>query len=93
MSYNLIYNGEFTQPIISTDSLLYSTDFTTDQKNNFYWSCGIYAAIQNGNTEFAIPDPILINQGQFSSIQYTSYIQQSFTVTIPRSYTLFFIIV
>ena len=35
MSSNFIYNGKFTQPIISTDLLSYSTDFTTDQKNNF----------------------------------------------------------
>ena len=35
MSYNLVYNGEFTQPIILTDSFMYSTDFTTDQQNNF----------------------------------------------------------
>ena len=45
MSYNLFHNGEFTQPIISTDSFLYSTDFTTDQQNLFYWSCGPYTAI------------------------------------------------
>ena len=56
MSYNLFYIGEFTQPIISTDSFIYSTYFTTDQQNSFYWSCGIYAPIQNGNTAFAFPN-------------------------------------
>ena len=88
MSSNLTYNCEFTQPIISKDSFIYSSDFTTDQQNNFYCSCGIYAAIQNGSTAFGFPDPLLINETQFFSIQYASYIQQSFTVTIPGSYRL-----
>ena len=35
MSYNLIYNCDYTQPIISTDSFIYSTDITTDQQNFF----------------------------------------------------------
>ena len=59
MSYNLIFNDEFTNPIISTDSFLCSKDFTIDQKNNFYWSYGIYACIQNGNTAFNFPDQVL----------------------------------
>ena len=59
MSYNLIYNGEFTQPIISTASFIYSTRFTTVQRNIFYWRCGVYTAIQNGNTAFAFLDSIL----------------------------------
>ena len=50
------------QPIILTDLFLYSTDFTTHQQNNFYWFCGVYACIQNGNTAFTFPDPILINE-------------------------------
>ena len=73
MSYNLIYHGEFTQPILTTDSFLYSSAFSTDQQNNFYWSCGPYTAIQNGNTIFGCPDPIFINETQFCSIQYTIF--------------------
>ena len=61
MSVNLIINGELEQLIISTDLFLYSTDFTIDQQNKFYWSCESFTAIQNGNTVFAFPDPILIN--------------------------------
>ena len=55
MSSNLIYNGKFTQPIISTDLFLYSTDFITNQQNNCYWSCEPYTAIRDGNTAFAFP--------------------------------------
>ena len=83
MSSNITYNGDFTRPIISTDSFLYSADYTLDQQNYFYWSYGLYTAIQNGNTAFAFPGPILINETQFCSIQYANYIQQSFTVFIP----------
>ena len=53
MSFNLIYNGDLTQPIISTDLFPYSTDFTTDQQIFF---------IENENTTFAFPNPILINE-------------------------------
>ena len=90
MSYSLIYNCEFTQPVISTDSYVYSTDFTTDQQNFFYWSFGPYSAIQNGNTAFSFSDPILINKIQFCSIQYTNFIHQSFTVILEGSYRLYF---
>ena len=39
---------------------------------------------------FAFPDPILIKETQFSSIQCTSYIQLSFTVTKTGSYRFSF---
>ena len=65
MSYNLIYNCKFVQPIISTDSFIDSTDFTTDQQKCFYWSFGIYACFKNGNTTIAFPNPILINTLNF----------------------------
>ena len=35
-SSNLISNEEFTEPITTTDSFTYITDFTIDQENNFY---------------------------------------------------------
>ena len=65
MSYNLIFNGEFTQPIISTDSFIYSTDFTTDQQNKFI---GVVVYMLVYKMAFAFPDPILINKTQFCSI-------------------------
>ena len=90
MSYNLYYNGKVTQPIISTDSFLYSKDFTINQQNDFYRSCGPYTAIQNWNTGFAFPETILINKNSFFSIHYTNYRQQLFTVILPGSYRLSF---
>ena len=89
MSLNLIFNGDFSLPIITTDTFLYSSNFATDEQNNLYWFYGPYTAIQNGNTVFSFPDPILIND-QFWSIQYTNYIQQSFSMIIPGSYRLSF---
>ena len=90
MSTSLIYNGNFSQPSITTNSYIYTTAFTQAQTNQLYWNSSANVALQNGITIFNFSDPSLINQTQFISIQNTGTISQSFTVTQLGTYTLYF---
>jgi len=90
MSTNLIYNGNFLQPSITTNTYIYTTAFTQAQTNQLYWNSSANVALQNGITIFNFSDPSLINQTQFLSIQNTGSISQSFTITQLGTYTLYF---
>ena len=91
---NLIYNGNFSAPIIAANNTVYSYSLTAQQLIDFYWvpntTGQLYVSLQNGNSVFTYPDPALISQSQFCSIQYTSNISQSFTVTQTGQYKLSF---
>ena len=46
---NLITNGNFPSPIITTDSFNYYKNFTSDQSNALVWQCiNLYVTLQNG---------------------------------------------
>ena len=85
---NILYNGNFDSFDINTDDYIYYGAFTTDQSNNFCWTCsGDYVSLQNGNTVFGYSDPSGVTPYtyQFASFQYTASISQ--VVTIPSSGT------
>ena len=67
---SLMSNGNFSSPIITTDSIIYYTDFTSDQSNSLVWECSnLYVALQNG---IGYPEPAksTISTSQFISIKY-----------------------
>ena len=65
MSTNLIYNGDFLLPSITTNSALNSTSFTTQQANAFYWTYGgTYAILDNGSPTSNFLNPALIGYNQ-----------------------------
>ena len=89
----LITNGNFSLPIITTDSFIYVTEFTTGQSIFLVWQCSnSYVALQNGNTAFGFPDPatLTIPTTQFISAQYLSIFQQNVTIPTSEYYTLQF---
>ena len=93
MSTNLIYNGDFSLPLISTNSSLNSLSLTPAQSTDFYWTCtGNQAAIINGvGTTNTLLNPSLIGYTQsFYILNSNSSIQQSFTVPFAGSYILSF---
>ena len=95
---NLIYNGTFDIPTITTNSFKFiNTDLNTQQKTDLFLGAGptdvnLYelTTLQNGVSAYNYPSPSLIGFSQFVSIQYTSSISQSFTVTKTGSYNLKF---
>jgi hypothetical protein len=91
MSTNLIYNGDFSLPSITTNSSLNSTSFTTQQATDFYWTCGgAYAQLLNGVPTSNFLNPSLVGYTQSCYLLYASSIQQSFTVPFAGSYILSF---
>jgi len=97
MSINLIYNGNFGLPVITTNS--YTNNLTAQQKDNLYWSLGsninlsgfiINVSLLNGTNAFNITPPTSVNATQCLVIQSVLKIQQSFTVTQLGFYTLSF---
>ena len=87
---NLIYNGDFSLPSITTNSYIYTNTFTTQQSTAFYWTSPntFYPALLNGTTAFGITPPS--NATQYIVIQYDKSLQQSFTATQLGNYTLSF---
>jgi hypothetical protein len=91
MSTNLIYNGDFSIPVIATNTSLNYTVFTTGQANAFYWTCaGPYVQIFNGTPTSNFLNPSLIGYTQACYLLSNSSIQQSFTVPYAGSYVLSF---
>jgi ACT domain-containing protein len=90
---NLLYNGDFSLPLFSNNTLTNYSAFTTQQTTDFYWTIGISGSVRIIN---GVPNPSFINPS--SLIGYTqscyllnnSSIQQSFTVNFPDSYILSF---
>ena len=89
MSTNLIYNGNFSQPSITTNTYIYTNAFTQAQTNLFYWNSSSNVGLQNG-VALSFSDPSLINQTQFIFIHNSGNFQQSFTITQLGTYTLYF---
>jgi hypothetical protein len=90
---NLIYNGTFTLPLLTSDSYTYVNSLTAQQKTDLGWtSSGVtdYTSLQNGSTAFGYANPSLIGLTQFISLQYASYISQSFIVANAGNYILTF---
>ena len=87
---NLIYNGDFLLPSITTNSYIYTDTFTTQQSTAFYWTSPntFYPALLNGTTAFNITPPS--NTTQYIVIQYDKSLQQSFTATQLGFHTLSF---
>ena len=68
---SLISNGNFSSPIIATDSFIFYIYFSSDKSNALVWQCSnLYVALQNENTAFGYPDPaaLTISTSQFISI-------------------------
>ena len=87
---NLIYNGNFSLPSITTNSYIYTDTFTTQQSTAFYWTSlnTFNPALLNGTNAFNITPPT--NATQYIVIQNDKSLQQSFTVTQLGNYTLSF---
>ena len=89
---NLIYNGDFLLPSITTNSYIYTDTFTTIQKNAFYWTSPntFYPALLNGTTAFGVTPPTSVNATQYLVIQNDKSLQQSFTATQLGFHTISF---
>lgn len=89
---NLLYNGNFSLPLIPTDSYNYTNTLTAQQQTDLGWSFSGdgNTALQNGSTEFGYPTPSVIGLTQFISLQRATYISQSFSVTNVGYYELSF---
>jgi len=87
---NLIYNGDFLLPSITTNSYIYTDTFTTIQKNAFYWTSPntFYPALLNGSNAFNITPPS--NATQYIVIQNDKSLSQSFTATQLGFHTISF---
>ena len=63
---NLIYNGNFSLPLMSQNNWSYISGLTSQEQIDFYWTIGnSYIALHNGVTIFGFSDPALIFQTQF----------------------------
>ena len=87
---NLIRNGDFSLPLVTSGSVTYYTAFTSPQLLFLVWTCsGNNVGLINGiRTSWA--DPSTIGFTQFAIIQGTPNIQQSFNVNSQGSYILTF---
>ena len=93
---NLLTNGNFSQPTLTTNTFkYYSSNMTEEEKTSLYWtvdnsSNNTMIALQNGITAFGYAKPSSISASQFISFQFYSSIQQSVNVTVPGEYRLRF---
>ena len=69
---NLVNNGNFSSPSLSSNNYVYHNTFTTDQSKSFVWTAindGLLCLI-NGTSPFGYPDPatLTISTTQYASI-------------------------
>ena len=89
MSTNLIYNGNFSLPSITTNTAINSTSFTTEQATAFYWTPGgAYVTLLNGAPTTNYLNPSIIGYTQSCYLLLGSFITQSFSVPFVGSYIL-----
>jgi hypothetical protein len=92
---NLLANGNFSQPAITTNTYKYYSSMTEEEKTSLYWTVensanNSFISLQNGVTAFSYANPSSISVSQFISFQFYSSIQQSVNVTVPGDYILKF---
>ena len=82
---NLIINGNFSQPVITTNSFLGIDYFTAQQKTDFFWNDDDHFTLQliNRSTAYGYEYPSIINTSQYLSFQFYAAISQ----TINTEYT------
>ena len=87
---NLISNGDFSLPVVTSGGLTFYTSFNAPQLLSFVWVCsGSYVGIINGHRA-TFTDSSTIGYTQSALIFGLSSIQQSFNVNTQGSYILTF---
>ena len=87
---NLLQNGDFSLPVVTSGGLTFYTSFNAPQLLSFVWVCsGSYVGIINGHRA-TFTDSSTIGYTQSALIQGLSSIQQSFNVNTQGSYILTF---
>jgi hypothetical protein len=81
---NLIMNGNFSQPAITTNSFLGIDYFTAQQKTDFYWNDDDHFTLQliNRSTAYEYEFPSIINTSQYIMIHHIVYIFMQIIVNI-----------
>ena len=87
---NLISNGNFSSPSITTNSFLGIDYFTTQQKNDFIWVDDDHFTLQlcNGVTAYEYEYPGIINTSQYLSFQFYGAISQQINLIYTGDYIL-----
>ena len=75
---NLILNGNFSSPSITTNNFLGIDYFSSQQKADFTWVDDDYYTLQlcNGVTAYEYEYPGIINTSQYLSFQFYGAISQ-----------------
>ena len=93
---NLLQNGNFSTPAITTNSSLQYDSFTTLQKTNFIWLGADYSNSQNitlingSNTQFVYQNPSVIGVNQYLQLRFNASISQTINITEAGRYLLSF---
>ena len=89
---NLIINGNFSQPVITTNTFLGIDYFTTQQKTDFYWTDDDNFTLQllNRSTSYGYEYPSIINTTQYLSFQYNAAISQQINLSYTGEHVLKF---
>ena len=91
MSTNLLLNGDFTSPVVASNTYITFESFTTAQKNSLIWdaSNSLFRMI-NGVSSFEYPTPVgsIQNTTQFANFQLGGLIKQSVNITQKGTYQI-----
>ena len=90
---NLLTNGNFASPALSTNNYTYYPSLTTTQKSNLYWSTtsGTQIALINGSSAFGYPSLSGQSFTQYASFQSGAELEQTVNISARGNCTLTFL--
>ena len=89
---NLIINGNFSQPVITSNTFLGIDYFTAQQKTAFYWTDDDHFTLNllNQSTAYEYEYPSIINTTQYLSFQFYGAISQQINLVYTGEHVLKF---
>ena len=89
---NLLTNGNFSSPSISSNTYIYYPTLTSTQKTNIYWTTtnSTYSALINGSSGFAYPSISGQSFKHYASFQSGAELEQIANISLRSNLTLTF---
>ena len=87
---NIIYNGDFQKPIISSGIDLAYTAMTVQQASDFYWTGTSNTSLNRDSTYFGYPTPPTGVSSQYVNFEFDSTLYQTVNVLKKGKYALTF---
>ena len=83
---NIVYNGNFQNPTLSTGDDLAYTSMTAQQASDFYWTGTSNTSLNRNSTYFGYPTPPTGVSSQYVNFQFNSTLYQTINVSKKGKY-------